>query len=95
MAVLNRGKLRFLGRPADMTHEAAGHVWQFSLPSDQFNDFVEKHLVVHHMSEGENVRVRVISESKPWENAVNATPNLEDAYLWLLRKKENNKTENV
>jgi len=95
VAVLNRGKLRFLGRPADMTHEAAGHVWQFSLPSDQFNDFVEKHLVVHHMSEGENVRVRVISESKPWENAVNATPNLEDAYLWLLRKKENNKTENV
>jgi len=42
------------------------------------------------MSEGESVRVRVISESQPWENAVAATPNLEDAYLWLLRKKDNN-----
>ena len=39
------------------------------------------------MSEGENVRVRVISESSPWEGAVNASPNLEDAYLWLLRRK--------
>ena len=38
------------------------------------------------MSEGENVRVRVISELSPWEGA-NATPNLEDAYLWLLRRK--------
>ncbi len=95
VAVLNRGKLRFLGKPADMTHEAAGHVWQFSLPSDQFNDFVENHLVVHHMSEGDQVRVRVISESKPWVNAVSATPNLEDAYLWLLRRKDNSKTENA
>jgi hypothetical protein len=42
------------------------------------------------MSEGDQVRVRVISESKPWETAVNVTPNLEDAYLWLLRRKDNN-----
>jgi hypothetical protein len=33
--------------------------------------------------------VRVISESKPYENALTTTPNLEDAYLWLLRKKDN------
>ncbi len=37
-------------------------------------------------------RVRVISENKPWESAINANPNLEDAYLWLLRKKDNNGT---
>ena len=66
--------------------------------SKDFGTFVEKHLVVHHMSEGENVRVRVISEFSPWEGAINATPNLEDAYLWLLRRKEyqnsvNNETE--
>jgi hypothetical protein len=42
------------------------------------------------MSEGENVRVRVISEFSPWDGAINATPNLEDAYLWLLRRKEVN-----
>ncbi len=43
-------------------------------------------LVVHHMSEGENVRVRCISEDKPHDDAIIVTPNLEDAYLWLLRK---------
>ncbi|OFY65338.1 MAG: hypothetical protein A2V64_04890 [Bacteroidetes bacterium RBG_13_43_22] len=90
VAVLNKGKLRYLGKPIDMTKEAEGHVWQFSMPEENFGKFVDEHLVVHHMSEGENVRVRVISEAKPWENAISATPNLEDAYLWLLRKKENN-----
>jgi hypothetical protein len=88
--VLNKGKLRYLGKPIDMTREAEGHVWQISIPAGNFGKFVDEHLVVHHMTEGSNVRMRVISESKPLENAMNATPNLEDAYLWLLRKKDNN-----
>lgn len=91
VAVLNKGKLRFLGKPAEMTREAEGHVWQFRIPSHEFGKFVDENLVVHHMSERDQVRVRVISDTKPWENAVNATPNLEDAYLWLLRKKDNNR----
>ena len=86
VAVLNKGMLRYFGKPIEMTKEAEGHVWQFYIPSKDFGTFVEKHLVVYHMSEGDNVRVRVISEFSPWEGAVNASPNLEDAYLWLLRR---------
>ncbi len=89
VAVLNRGKLRYFGKPIDMTREAEGHVWQFNIPAKEFGAFVEKNLVVHHMSEGDNVRVRVISDESPWEGAINAAPNLEDAYLWLQRKKIN------
>jgi ABC-type multidrug transport system ATPase subunit len=88
VAVLNKGKLRYFGKPIDMTKEAEGHVWQLNIPSAEFGTFVEKNLVVHHMSDGDKVRLRVISESSPREGAVNATPNLEDAYLWLLRRKE-------
>jgi multidrug efflux pump subunit AcrB/ABC-type multidrug transport system ATPase subunit len=94
VAVLNKGFLRYLGKPIDMTNEAEGHVWQFNIPSSQFNDFIKDHLVVHHMSEGQNVRIRCISDEKPVDNAINVTPNLEDAYLWLLRKKINPEAEN-
>jgi len=89
VAVLNKGKLRYFGKPVDMTREAEGHVWQISIPSEEFTKFVGEHLVVHHMTENGNVRMRVISETKPYDNAMPATPNLEDAYLWLLRKKDN------
>ncbi len=88
VAVLNKGKLKYLGKPIDMAHEAEGHVWQFNIPAAEFNDFVSRNLVVHHMSEGDSVRVRVVSEKSPWEGAIRATPNLEDAYLWILRNKE-------
>ena len=59
VAVLNKGYLSYFGKPIDMTKEAEGHVWQFSIPSSKFGDFVKDHLVVHHMSEGHNIRVRV------------------------------------
>jgi multidrug efflux pump subunit AcrB/ABC-type multidrug transport system ATPase subunit len=95
VAVLNKGKLRYLGKPIDMAKEAEGHVWQFNIPLEDFGKFVEEHLVVHHMSEDENVRMRVISESKPWENAINVSPNLEDAYLWLLRRKDLNHNNGI
>ena len=88
VAVLNKGTLRYFGKPIDMTKEAEGHVWQFNIPAKEFGAFVDQHLVVHHMSEGDNVRIRVISEFAPWEGAINAVPNLEDAYLWLLRRNE-------
>jgi multidrug efflux pump subunit AcrB/ABC-type multidrug transport system ATPase subunit len=88
VAVLNKGMLRYYGKPLDMTKEAEGHVWQFNIKAKDFGSFVENNLVVHHMSNGENVRVRVISEFSPWEGAVSAIPNLEDAYLWLLRRKD-------
>ena len=97
VAVLNKGKLSYLGKPIDMTHEAEGHVWQLTIPESEFTAFVETHLVVHHMSDGDNVRVRVVCESSPGENAVKATPSLEDAYLWLLRghgSNHNNKNQN-
>ena len=38
------------------------------------------------MSEKGTVRVRCISKNKPHEDALEVSPNLEDAYLWLLRK---------
>jgi ABC-type multidrug transport system ATPase subunit len=88
VAVLNKGKLSYFGKPIEMTKEAEGHVWQFKIPASDFGVFIENHLVVHHMSDGDNVRVRVISEASPWEGALTAIPNLEDAYLWLLRRRE-------
>jgi len=94
VAVLDKGKLKYLGKPIDMTKEAEGHVWQFSVAADQFQALVENHLVVHHMTVRDMVKVRVISETSPWEGAIKPAPNLEDAYLWLLRGKNNHRSEN-
>jgi ABC-type multidrug transport system ATPase subunit len=86
VAVLDRGSLKYLGHPSEMTESARGKVWQLQIKPELFKDFSDKYLVVHHMSEQNKIRVRCISSSQPGEDALEVAPNLEDAYLWLLRK---------
>ncbi len=89
VAVLDKGYLKYLGHPSQMTKEAEGRVWQFNVPISEFRKVASEHMVVHHMSEKGSVRVRCIAESKPYATAVEVNPNLEDSYLWLLRKSKN------
>jgi ABC-type multidrug transport system ATPase subunit len=84
MAVIDRGEVLFNGTPREMTEIARGRVWKSVLPASRFEEATRELLVVHHMRDGENIRVRCISENKPFKDAVEEHPLLEDAYLWLL-----------
>jgi ABC-type multidrug transport system ATPase subunit len=85
VAVINRGDLKYFGTPTDMVNMGTGFVWQFTIPAKEFDNIADKKLIVHHMRDGENIRVRCLSMEKPTEDAVNVSPHLEDAYLCLLK----------
>ena len=91
MAVINRGEVLFNGTPTEMTNIARGRVWKTSLPSELFEEATKEMLVVHHMRDGEQIRFRCISAEKPFKDAIEESPLLEDAYLWLLRSDKENK----
>ncbi len=85
VAVINKGNLKYFGTPTEMVNIGENFVWQFTIPAKEFDDFANKQLIVHHMRDGENIRVRCLAQEKPAENAVNVSPHLEDAYLCLLK----------
>lgn len=87
MAVINRGRVVYKGTPREMANEAEGKVWHFTIPSDKFEEQTKNMVVVHHMREGSNIRVRCLSAQQPTPDAVNESPLLEDAYLWLIKTK--------
>lgn len=83
LAVLRKGAVQYVGSPRHMTDEAEGHVWEVLIPGTEFEKYTQKFNVAHHRQEGNEVRLRIVAKDKPLSNAVNVTPNLEDAYLWL------------
>ena len=85
VAVINRGNLKYFGTPSDMVNMGNKFVWQFSLPAKEFDNFANKQMIVHHMRDGENIRVRCLAIEQPTPDAVNVSPHLEDAYLCLLK----------
>jgi multidrug efflux pump subunit AcrB/ABC-type multidrug transport system ATPase subunit len=86
VAVLDKGDMVFLGAPEDMATTAAGHVWQVEVSLTEFDRLSELYKIVHHMRDGQNIRVRLLAETKPSPDAIPVQPLLEDSYLWMLKK---------
>ena len=86
VAVLDRGDMVYLGAPEDMALTAAGHVWQVEVSMAEFDKLSEIYKIVHHMRDGQNIRVRLLAEEKPLPEAIPVQPLLEDSYLWMLKK---------
>lgn len=87
LAVLRKGSVQYVGSPRNMTDAAKGHVWHLEVHESDFEMFTQKFVVAYHTKQGNNVRLRIISDQKPHDNALNVDPNLEDAYLWLQKAK--------
>jgi len=85
VAVVNRGQLHYVGNPGDMVKLADGLVWQFTISARDFDSFPAKDRVVHHMRDGENIKLRFLSAEKPALDAIVVKPVLEEAYLCLLK----------
>lgn len=88
VVVINKGDLKYFGDPTDMVGMAEGKIWKFPIAKEDFETKLDPSLVIHHMQDDDIIQVRYLSEKQPFENAVLAEPNLEDAYLCLLKMKK-------
>ncbi len=85
VVVVDKGDMKYFGDPTDMVGLASGKVWNFRIGKDEFDTSLDKTMVVHHIQDGDTIQVRYLAEQQPFENAVPVEPNLEDAYLCLLK----------
>lgn len=86
VVVINKGSLKYFGDPVDMVGMAAGKVWQFDIGKTEFEQALDKSRIVNHIQKDDRIRVRYLSTISPYDGAVQVEPNLEDAYLCLLKE---------
>lgn len=63
-----------------------GAVWQAAVAEDRLEELGRRTRIVHHMRDGDSIRVRILADQQPLPEAEAVTPTLEDSYLWLLEK---------
>ena len=88
IAVLAAGTLRFHGTPEALMADAAGHVWSWTVPSEQLADVRARHRISRAQRRSAGVEVRVVGERRPSDDAEPVAADLEDAYLWRLHRAE-------
>ena len=95
VGVVKKGELKYLGEPVHMASIANNKVWMLSVSSEEFEKLKEDHVIIHHMRDGDQIRVRCLSNDNPGYDAIITKANLEDAYLCLLNEQEDQKVEMI
>ncbi|MGZ2370987.1 efflux RND transporter permease subunit [Ancylomarina sp. YFZ004] len=88
VGVVKKGELKYLGEPVHMASIANEKVWMLSVSIEEFEQLKADHVIIHHMRDGDQIRVRCLSDENPGYGAINTKANLEDAYLCLLNEKD-------
>lgn len=84
VVVIEKGSLKYFGLPSEMVNLAKDKVWMFDIEASRLGELDEK-LIANHIQDGNMIKVRYISPVCPFPGAQPAEPNLEDAYLCLLK----------
>lgn len=61
-----------------------GRVWLTEMPAEQLVDYQNRAVISNVRAKGGLMEVRIIEDTKPAPDAVQAAPTLEDAYLYLF-----------
>lgn len=86
--VMKKGKFIHEGKPDEIIHTIDDKVWECTVANREVPSLESRYNIGNMRTEGENTILRIISEKKPLENAVNAAPNLEDLYLYYFSDEE-------
>jgi ABC-2 type transport system ATP-binding protein len=85
IAIMAGGKLRLRGSPQDLLRQAEGRVWEMTVPPGVLAQLRERHLVSRMVRTEAGVRVRLLAPASPAPDGVPVPPDLEDAYLTIIR----------
>lgn len=80
--IMKNGELIRQGTENEITNDVKDHVWQCILPEREVQQINEKYIVSNLRNSGEDVKLRIISEFQPINEAKNVEVTLEDAYLY-------------
>ena len=84
IVLVNKGELVSHTTPEELLLAVEGRVWECVVSAVDFPLFKQQHKVSGIVRRSDGFHVRVVSENKPWENALLQSAQLEDAYLYCL-----------
>ena len=86
LAILNHGSMRYNGTKEALIEKCTGRVWEFETSLDKSIELEETMMVSGKNVNSDHAILRVLSDVKPFENAKNVSPNLNDAYIFAIEE---------
>ncbi len=82
--MMEYGVIQYTLTNADYIKKMDGRVWLVKMPAGQLVEYQNQAVISNVIAKDDYMEARVIDESKPAREAVQAVPTLEDAYLYIF-----------
>lgn len=82
--MMEYGVIQYTLTSAEYIKKMDGCVWLVKMPAGQLVEYQNQAVISNVIAKDDHMEVRVIDESKPAREAVQAVPTLEDAYLYIF-----------
>lgn len=88
IAILDEGNLKFAGTVAELLEQAWGKVYSAEISKAELDQVKQQYLVTAMHTKGSRVQIRFLSEEVPFKSAASVEPDVEDAYMYLMNRRE-------
>lgn len=86
IGVLKEGQVIYTGKVTDIIKEAEGYIWSSLIDRNELIEVKEKYDIISTVAEGDKFNIKVISKVKPLSEAISSKPNMEDAYMKIIKE---------
>ena len=86
--LMKQGKFLLQGTVSQLVEKAHGKVWELTVSPEEARKWQGEVTVANLRHEGDRVVLRIISDSRPAEQAVSCQASLEDLYLYYFPAEE-------
>lgn len=80
--LLNQGKITDFGTESDIISKVNDKVWECEIPSEKVLEVMNQFKVSNVVSSAKKCKLKIVNETKPFENAISVVPDLEDVCLY-------------
>ncbi|HFL3546729.1 TPA: ABC transporter ATP-binding protein [Clostridioides difficile] len=84
VAILNSGKVIYNGSTEALAKLAEGKVYSIEVDKKDIENIKSRFIVIGMLTHGGKSILRIISDDKPFETAVNCNPTIEDGYMLIM-----------
>lgn len=84
IAILNKGKIIYKGTTEELVKQAENKVYSITINNKELDKFKDKYKVISMISQGGNTTLRILADSKPFEDAKKCKPTIEDGYMLMM-----------
>ncbi|NLY45070.1 MAG: ABC transporter ATP-binding protein [Tissierella sp.] len=92
IAIMDMGSIIFKGTVSELLYMAKDHIYSAEISRIELEDIKKQYMITSMLSQGNHVNVRFIANDDaieiPFIGAIKCEPNVEDAYMYLMHKKE-------